>query len=143
MPEIREVLAQNVTRLLNTRPDMSRLDLSRQMKVADGTLGRIKCGTGNPNAETIEAIAKFFRVEPWQLLVKEFTPEPPPKLGGQDDIIPADLTADEKKLLTSFRALGEPERTYLVKQADTYLQARREPQKASDTQRTKKKQSVP
>lgn len=80
MLELKKILAQNVSKLLDTRPDISRLDLSRQMRVADGTLGRIKYGTGNPNAETIEAIAKYFRLQPWQLLIEGFDPSDPPQL---------------------------------------------------------------
>lgn len=69
MLDIKKTLADNVTYLLGTRPDISRLDLSRQMKVADGTLGRIKYGTGNPTVEVLEQIARFFKIEAWQLLM--------------------------------------------------------------------------
>lgn len=72
MPDVKEILAQSVARLLETRPDISRLNLSKLMGVADGTLGRIKYGTGNPNVETVEQIARYFKFEAWQLLVAGF-----------------------------------------------------------------------
>src|SRR5690606_23080262 len=84
MLDTAKVLQQSVTKLLDTRQDISRLDLSRLMNVSDGALGRIKYGNGNPTAETIERIAHFFRVEPWQLLVPDFDPRNPPKLLDDD-----------------------------------------------------------
>ncbi|PVX77195.1 hypothetical protein [Paraburkholderia unamae] len=65
---MKKVLSDNLTTLLESRPDISRLNLSKQIKVADGSLGRIKYGTGNPTIETLEDIARFFKVEAWQLL---------------------------------------------------------------------------
>lgn len=47
---------------------MSRLDLAKIMGVADGTLGRIKYGTGNPTVEVLDQIASFFRIPTWKLL---------------------------------------------------------------------------
>lgn len=64
----KSVLADNLSDLLARRQDMSRLDLSRQMGVADGTLGRIKYGTGNPTVEVLDQIASFFKVPTWELL---------------------------------------------------------------------------
>ncbi|WP_186137361.1 helix-turn-helix domain-containing protein [Burkholderia gladioli] len=55
--------------LLARRDDVSRLELSRQMGVADGTLGRIKYGTGNPTVEVLDQIASFFKIETWRLLL--------------------------------------------------------------------------
>jgi transcriptional regulator with XRE-family HTH domain len=69
MLDTKKILAENLSALLETRPDISRLNLSKQIQVADGTLGRIKYGTGNPTVEVIEQIARFFKIEPWQLLV--------------------------------------------------------------------------
>jgi len=80
MLDTKKILQETVSRLLETRPDVSRLDLSRLMEVSDGALGRIKYGNGNPTAETLERIARFFRVEPWQLLVPGFDPAKPPQL---------------------------------------------------------------
>lgn len=71
MLDTKQILKQNLETLLETRPDISRLNLSKQMKVADGTLGRIKYGTGNPTVEVLEQIAHFFKIQPWQMLVPD------------------------------------------------------------------------
>ncbi|PLZ00409.1 hypothetical protein CY652_21320 [Burkholderia sp. WAC0059] len=68
MLDIRKVLQENLKALLATRPETSRLNLSREMKVADGTLGSIQYGKGNPTIEILETIALFFGLETWQLL---------------------------------------------------------------------------
>lgn len=62
-----QALAQHLTRLLDGA-DGSRMDIAKRMGVADGTLGRIKYGTGNPTIEVLDRIAHYFRVEPWELL---------------------------------------------------------------------------
>ena len=70
LEKTRKALSDNLSALLKRYPDVSRLDLSRRMNVADGTLGRIKYGTGNPQLDNIVQIAEFFRLEPWQLLIE-------------------------------------------------------------------------
>ncbi|QTD88902.1 helix-turn-helix domain-containing protein [Burkholderia anthina] len=75
MLDTQKILADNLTALLERRPDISRLNLSKQIKVSDGTLGRIKYGNGNPTVDVLERIGKFFKVEPWRLLM--------PNLGEQ------------------------------------------------------------
>lgn len=42
--------------------------LSKQMGVADGTLGRIKYGTGNPTVEVLDQIGAFFKIPAWRLI---------------------------------------------------------------------------
>jgi len=120
MPDVKEILAQSVAKLLETRQDISRLNLSKLMGVADGTLGRIKYGTGNPNVETLQQIAKFFRFDTWQLLVPGFNPLSPPKLANTATTA-VDLAPEEVELLTLFRSLNEPERTYLLLNARGYV----------------------
>lgn len=71
LEDIKKALSDNLSELLNRYPDVSRLELSRRMSVADGTLGRIKYGTGNPQLDNICQIAEFFKINPWQLLVKD------------------------------------------------------------------------
>lgn len=71
LEDIKKILSDNLSALLKRYPDVSRLDLSRRMKVADGTLGRIKYGTGNPQLDNLCQISEFFKLSPWQLLVKE------------------------------------------------------------------------
>lgn len=72
MLDTRQILLENLKALLATRPEISRLDLSREMKVGDGTLGSIQYGKGNPTLEILETIARFFELETWQLLCPDF-----------------------------------------------------------------------
>ncbi|MBU9576278.1 hypothetical protein [Burkholderia multivorans] len=68
MLDTKQILQENLKALLDTRPETSRLNLSREMKVGDGTLGSIQYGTGNPTLQVLETIARFFELETWQLL---------------------------------------------------------------------------
>jgi transcriptional regulator with XRE-family HTH domain len=131
MLDVNTILSRSVGKLLETRQDISRLNLSKQMKVADGTLGRIKYGNGNPNVETLAAIAHFFRVQPWQLLVEGFDPKKPPTLLSPDQT-PDGLSDDERELVRVVRLLREPERTYLFKQARSYMEAMEDAQGGQD-----------
>lgn len=88
MLDNRKILADNLTRLLATR-DESRLSLSKKMGVADGSLGRIKYGTGNPTLEALESIARFFRLEVWHLFIPDLDPKNPPPLPGGEARSPA------------------------------------------------------
>ncbi|MBU9413523.1 helix-turn-helix domain-containing protein [Burkholderia multivorans] len=72
MLDTRKILQENLKALLATRPEISRLNLSREMKVSDGTLGSIQYGTGNPTVEILETIAQFFGLETWQLFSPNF-----------------------------------------------------------------------
>ncbi|WP_155122879.1 hypothetical protein [Burkholderia ubonensis] len=92
MLDTKKILADNLTQLLAGRPDVSRLNLSKQIHVADGTLGRIKYGTGNPTVEILESIARFFKIEAWQLLVPDLgrkllppRSEPPPAIVNENN----------------------------------------------------------
>ncbi len=97
MLDTKKILAANLSALLDSRPDISRLNLSKQIKVADGTLGRIKYGTGNPTIEVLEQIASFFRVEAWQLLTpdlgKELLQKPPTPEPAQNEPYASQLKA--------------------------------------------------
>lgn len=62
------LLAANLSRLLDERSDVSRLTLSKEIGVADGTLGRIKYGSGNPTLDVLQRIADAFQIEPWMLI---------------------------------------------------------------------------
>ena len=121
MLDVKEILAASVSQLLETRRDVSRLNLSKQMDVADGTLGRIKYGSGNPNVETLAQIARFFKFEPWQLLVSGFSVSEPPTLrAGDGSSDSGQLAGEEAELVSIFRRLKEPERTYLLANARGY-----------------------
>lgn len=119
MLDVKEILAASVSQLLETRRDVSRLNLSKQMDVADGTLGRIKYGSGNPNVETLAQIARYFKFEPWQLLVPGFSVNNPPALRSVDGE-GAGPIGEEAELVSIFRRLKEPERTYLLANARGY-----------------------
>lgn len=62
-----QALTANLNRLLEGQ-ELSRIELARRMRVADGTLGRIRYGTANPTIDVLERIARYFRVKPWELL---------------------------------------------------------------------------
>lgn len=79
MLDNKQILAANLTKLLDTRSE-SRLALSKRIGVADGSLGRIKYGTGNPTLEALEKIAHFFRLEVWHLFIPDLDPANPPVL---------------------------------------------------------------
>lgn len=68
MLDTKKILQENLKALLDTRPETSRLNLSREMEVGDGTLGSIQYGKGNPTLQVLETIAQFFELETWQLL---------------------------------------------------------------------------
>lgn len=87
------VLAKKLTALLESRKGISRLDLSRQMGVADGTLGRIKYGTGNPTIEILDQIGDFFRVPSWQLLKPEDAPDESASAALDTNLLARSLTA--------------------------------------------------
>lgn len=73
--DTREVLAKNLNSLLAKKKEAagggSRLDFSREIGVADGTLGRISYGSGNPTLDVMLQLAEHFRLEPWQLLAPD------------------------------------------------------------------------
>lgn len=61
------VLSERLTTLLDNASE-ARIKLAKRMRVADGTLGRIKYGQGNATLEVLDRIAAFFRLEPWELI---------------------------------------------------------------------------
>ncbi|HEY0201128.1 MAG TPA: helix-turn-helix transcriptional regulator [Burkholderiaceae bacterium] len=62
-----QVLSDHLNRLLSGS-EVARIELAKRMGVADGTLGRIKYGKGNPTIDVVDKIARFYRVQPWELL---------------------------------------------------------------------------
>lgn len=64
----KRVLADRLSALLASRPDRTRMEHAAAMGLSDGTLGRIKYGTGNPTVEVLDHIAAYFRLQTWQLL---------------------------------------------------------------------------
>ena len=82
-----------------------------------GTAGRIKERQTEVRLETIEAIAKKFGFEAWQLLVKGFDPSAPPQLAG------VDLPEDQRQLLEAYRALDDDTRPALLNRAQSLREA--------------------
>lgn len=65
-------MADNLASLLRRHSQISRLDLSREIGVGDGTLGRILYARdGNPRLASVCRIADFFGIAPWELLLPE------------------------------------------------------------------------
>lgn len=87
MLDTKKILANNIATLLKRYSYISRLDLAKLMKVADGTLGRMKYGTGNPTIEVLEDVARYCGIEVWQLLVPDGptlkAPPAPESVAGQ------------------------------------------------------------
>lgn len=97
----KEILAKNLIRLMDREgaKKISTYQVAghRKGEKATGplsarTVGRIRRAEGNATLDHIDAIAKFFLLEPWQLLVPNFRTEDPPHLS---------FTDEEKKALES------------------------------------------
>lgn len=71
MLPVLEIIAENVRHLMAARQSLPRPELAKRIGIGDKTLGFIKSATGNPTIETIETIARYYRVQPWQLLMKD------------------------------------------------------------------------
>lgn len=129
MLDNKKVLSENLTRLLATRSE-SRLDLSRKMGVADGSLGRIKYGTGNPTLEALEGIARFFRLEVWHLFIPNLDPLNPPKLPGSG---PEVETWPFRRIdIRSFQTLPEAEKNFVEGRLAEAISAAADSTKKSD-----------
>lgn len=65
-----KILAENATRLIDAMPERPpRPELAARMGISDKTLGNVRAGEGNPTLDTVAAVAAFFKLKPWQLLV--------------------------------------------------------------------------
>lgn len=81
------------------------------MGVADGSLGRIKYGTGNPTLDALEGIARFFRLEVWHLFVPGLDPTKPPQLPGTGD--EPTSWPFQRIDYASVKHLSEPDKAYV------------------------------
>lgn len=65
------ILKQNLTALYTLHPKIqgSRMILHQKTGVSDGSLGQMLRGAGNPTMKSIEAVATFFHLEVWELLM--------------------------------------------------------------------------
>lgn len=98
MLPVAQILAANVERLIGRMTERPpRPQLAARMGIGDKTLGFIKAGNGNPTLESVEKVAMFFRVAPWELLRPAEAEDPrsaSQPVSGEALMIAADL-ADE------------------------------------------------
>ena len=74
-------LWEAVTKLMEKHYGKENLNrLARDTHIGNGTASRMKERETSVGLDTLEKIAKFFGVEPWQLLVQGFDPASPPAL---------------------------------------------------------------
>lgn len=78
-PSAVAVLARNLNALMEWRGTANRR-LAQACGVGEGSIQRIRRGQTAATLTTLEAIAKHFGFEPWQLLIEEFDPRQPPQL---------------------------------------------------------------
>lgn len=65
------ILKQNLIALYSLHPKIkgSRQLLHEKTGVSDGSLGQMLGGRGNPTLKSLEAVATFFHLEVWELLM--------------------------------------------------------------------------
>lgn len=69
-PDSKLVLWENVSALMKAKYGRENLTrLAAEAKVGPGTVSRIKAHETSVGIDVVEAIARIFKVEPWQLLV--------------------------------------------------------------------------
>lgn len=82
----RDIVAKNINALMASDRHREVLGVPRQVvaasnkEVSNGTLGRVRNAENGTRLDTLDALAKTFDVEPWQLLVPGFDPEALPQL---------------------------------------------------------------
>lgn len=80
-PDLKQVLWRNVRALMllhYKKENMSRL--AAEAKIGLGSVERIKKMETSVGMDILEAIARTFKLEAWQLLVHPFSPDHPPEL---------------------------------------------------------------
>lgn len=83
-----------------------------------------KIGASAVAIDKLDGVADAFDVEIWQLFVPGMDPRNyVPKL--LSDELEASLPKDERELLAAYRALGKREKTYLLADAQKYLETKR------------------
>ena len=74
-----DVLARNLNALMEWRGTANRR-LAAACGVGEGSIQRIRRAQAAATLGTLEAIARHFGFEAWQLLVEDFDPRQPPQL---------------------------------------------------------------
>lgn len=115
---LKVVLWQSVQRLMDWRYGGENLTrLANDCGIGPGTSSRLKEQKTEVRLQTIEALAKRFGFEAWQLLVPGFDPESPPRLGEHK------LPGDEEELLRLYRNLDHDTRPALMNRAASLQEA--------------------
>lgn len=78
----RHILAANLTRAMRVGSEKTRsqLGLKAASGVAQATIGRILRAETDATIDTLQALAKVFDLEPWQLLVPDLDPKNAPSV---------------------------------------------------------------
>lgn len=81
---IRDVLAENFESLRNAGKRLYSLpDITKAGGGSNGTLGRILKKDSGATIDTVEQLARTYRLETWQLLVPGLDPKAPPVIQGK------------------------------------------------------------
>ena len=76
-----EILTANLKRLMDeANPRKTQAQVATAGGMQQRTVGRIKNGDMVPTLIQLQALAKAFRLQPWQLLVPDLDPKSPPVL---------------------------------------------------------------
>ncbi len=76
------VLWQNVSALMTDRYGRENLTrLASEAKIGPGTVSRIKAHETSVGLDVVEALARLFKIEPWQLLVPGLSASTPQQIG--------------------------------------------------------------
>ena len=94
----KEVLAVNLQRLMEHHSVVSQSDLARRCKVDQTTISRILARKNAAQIDKIQAIARVFGLDAWQMLTPGFDPANPPVV---------QLTAIERELYERLRNAAE------------------------------------
>jgi hypothetical protein len=79
--DLKLVLWENVSALMRSHYGKENLTrLAADAKIGPGTASRIKQQETSVGLDTVDAIAKAFKLDPWQLLVPHMNAEHPPHL---------------------------------------------------------------
>lgn len=87
---VREILAVNLRRLMGDPNDPDRVRQNFLSKTgSNANVGRMlnTAGPKGPTLASLDDVAAYFKLQPWQLLVEGFDPRSPPTLGKKEDAL--------------------------------------------------------
>lgn len=117
MSDLRDIIARNLRALVEFHGDRGGLYTSaraigKKAEVGKSTVARIMHPRPNeslPAVDTLDAVARVFKVRAWQLLIEGFDPSWPPQC----------MSADIERELTELRALRTLLDSWTVDNADS------------------------